>query len=109
MLRIGFLVVVLVAVGIALWSNWEEVQGDLGRLGPVTILGAVVLSLLSPFFTVLGWRVLLADRGWTTQGPDDLWQHTTVEEIAEAVYWLVAEASFVTGHTLRVDGGRTVS
>jgi len=25
------------------------------------------------------------------------------------VYWLVAEASFVTGHTLRVDGGRTVS
>ena len=82
-LRIGFLVVVLVAVGIALWSNWEEVQGDLGRLGPVTILGAVVLSLLSPFFTVLGWRVLLADRGWTTQGPDDLWQQTTVEEIAE--------------------------
>ena len=62
-LRIGFLVVVLVAVGIALWSNWEEVQGDLGRLGPVTILGAVVLSLLSPFFTVLGWRVLLADLG----------------------------------------------
>lgn len=23
-------------------------------------------------------RVLLDDRGWTTQGPDDLWQHTTV-------------------------------
>jgi len=32
-----------------------------------------------------------------------------VEEIAEAVYWLATEAAFVTGHTLRVDGGRTLS
>lgn len=62
-LRIGFLVLVLVAVGFALWSNWEEVQGDLGRLGPTTLLGATLLALLSPFFTVLGWRVLLADLG----------------------------------------------
>ncbi|WMJ70501.1 pteridine reductase [Stenotrophomonas sp. 24(2023)] len=57
---------------------------------------------------------------WPEQGKDDfarqaLLQRTplartgTVEEIAEAVYWLVAEAHFVTGHTLRVDGGRTVS
>ncbi|WP_433955473.1 hypothetical protein [Janibacter indicus] len=34
-------------------------------------------------------RVLLADRGWTTQGPDDLWQHTTVEEIAETAVTVV--------------------
>jgi pteridine reductase len=33
----------------------------------------------------------------------------TVEEIAEAVYWLATDAAFVTGHTLRVDGGRTLS
>jgi uncharacterized membrane protein YbhN (UPF0104 family) len=62
-LRIGFLVVVLAAVGIALWSNWAEVRGDLRRLGPVTLLCATAFALLSPFFTVLGWRVLLADLG----------------------------------------------
>ncbi|MEK4241611.1 lysylphosphatidylglycerol synthase domain-containing protein [Janibacter sp. FSL W8-0316] len=62
-LRIGFLVLVLVAVGIALWSNWEEVRGDLGRIGPVTLLAATALAMLSPFVTVLGWRVLLADLG----------------------------------------------
>lgn len=62
-LRIGFLLLVLVAVGIALWSNWEEVRGDLGRLDPGTLLAATALALLSPFATVLGWRVLLADLG----------------------------------------------
>lgn len=62
-LRIGFLVVVLAAVGIALWSNWAQVRGDLRRLGPVTLLSATAFALLSPFFTVLGWRVLLADLG----------------------------------------------
>lgn len=62
-LRIGVLLLVLVAVGIALWSNWEEVRGDLGRLDPGTLLAATALALLSPFATVLGWRVLLADLG----------------------------------------------
>lgn len=62
-LRIGFLVLILVAVAVALYSNWEEVRGDLGRLGPVTLVSATVLALLSPFFTVLGWRVLMADLG----------------------------------------------
>ncbi|WP_159090995.1 SDR family oxidoreductase, partial [Xanthomonas fragariae] len=33
----------------------------------------------------------------------------TPEEIAEAVRWLLDEASFVTGHTLHVDGGRQLS
>lgn len=62
-LRVGFLVLVLVAVGIALWSNWEEVRVDLRRLGPGTLVPATLLALLSPFLTVLGWRVLLADLG----------------------------------------------
>lgn len=62
-LRIAFLLLVLVAVGVALWSNWEEVRGDLGRLDPGTLLAATSLALLSPFLTVLGWRVLLADLG----------------------------------------------
>ena len=57
---------------------------------------------------------------WPEQGKDDFAQQAllartplartgTVEEIAEAVYWLATEAAFVTGHTLRVDGGRTLS
>jgi len=57
---------------------------------------------------------------WPEQGKDDFAQQAllartplgrtgTVEEIAEAVYWLATEAAFVTGHTLRLDGGRTLS
>lgn len=57
---------------------------------------------------------------WPESGKDDfarqallartpLGRTGTMEEIAEAVHWLVAEAGFVTGHTLRVDGGRTLS
>lgn len=56
---------------------------------------------------------------WPESGKDDFAREAllartpmarigTVEEIAEAVRWLIADASFVTGHTLRVDGGRTV-
>jgi len=33
----------------------------------------------------------------------------TPEEIGEAVRWLLEEASFITGHTLHVDGGRQLS
>ncbi len=57
---------------------------------------------------------------WPEQGKDDfarqallartpLGRTGTVEEIAEAVYWLASDAPFVTGHTLRVDGGRQLS
>ncbi|NYF99112.1 lysylphosphatidylglycerol synthase domain-containing protein [Janibacter cremeus] len=63
LLRAGFLVVVLLAVGIALWTNWEAVRSDLGRLGPAPLAAATLLALFSPFLTVLGWRVLLADLG----------------------------------------------
>ncbi len=57
---------------------------------------------------------------WPEQGKDDFARQAllartplartgTVDEIAEAVHWLIAGADFVTGHTLRVDGGRTLS
>ncbi|GAB3063626.1 pteridine reductase [Stenotrophomonas tumulicola] len=56
---------------------------------------------------------------WPEQGKDDFAQEAllartplarigTVEEIAEAVRWLIEDAGFVTGHTLRLDGGRTL-
>lgn len=63
LLRVGFLVLVLLTVGIALWTNWEAVRADLGRLGSAPLAAATLLALTSPFLTVLGWRVLLADLG----------------------------------------------
>lgn len=62
-LRVGLLGVVLLAVGLALWNNWALVRADLGRLSAGTLVVATLLALLSPFLTVLGWRVLLADLG----------------------------------------------
>ena len=57
---------------------------------------------------------------WPESGKDDFAREAllartplarigTVEEIAEAVRWLIMDAGFVTGHTLRLDGGRTLS
>jgi pteridine reductase len=57
---------------------------------------------------------------WPEDGKDDFAREAllartplarigTVEEVAEAVRWLIADAGFVTGHTLRLDGGRTLS
>ena len=62
-LRVAVLLIILGAVAYALWRNWEEVRSDLGRLDAVTLAGATALALLSPFLTVLGWRVLLRDLG----------------------------------------------
>ena len=33
----------------------------------------------------------------------------TAEEVAEAVRWLLQDASYVSGQILRVDGGRSLS
>lgn len=61
--RVVLLVLVLLAVAVALWRNWDQVRGDIGRIGGGPLTAALALSLLSPFLTVLGWRVLLADVG----------------------------------------------
>ena len=53
LLRVGFLVVILLVVAVALWTNWEAVRSDLGRLGAPTLAAATLLALLSPFLTVL--------------------------------------------------------
>ncbi len=62
-LRWILLALVLVAVGAALWRNWGEVRSELGRLDAVTALVSLVLALLSPVCTMLGWRRILADLG----------------------------------------------
>ncbi len=63
LLRIVFLVGILVAVTVALVKNWAEVSGSIGRIGPVTLVVSFALAMISPIFTVLGWRVLMADLG----------------------------------------------
>ena len=61
--RVGLLVLVLVAVAVALVRNWAAVSDDLGRISVPTLVAALLLALLSPPLTMLGWRVLLADLG----------------------------------------------
>ena len=61
--RWGLLVLILAAVGVTLWRNWEAVSGELGRLGWSVVLGAFVLVAAAPVLTLMGWRVLLADLG----------------------------------------------
>ena len=61
--RWGLLVLILGAVGVTLWRNWEAVSGELGRLGWSVVLGAFVLVAAAPVLTLMGWRVLLADLG----------------------------------------------
>lgn len=63
LVRIGVLVLILAAVAVALWRNWSEVSGELGKASLPALAGASLLALLSPLFTMLGWRVLLADLG----------------------------------------------
>lgn len=62
-IRIGFLVLVLAAVGYALVRNWSDVSGSFRRIGPGSLTLGLVLAMISPALTVLGWRVLMADLG----------------------------------------------
>lgn len=58
--------------------------------------------------------ILWPEQGKSDQAKQALLERTplartgTPEDIAEAVRWLLCEADFVTGHTLRLDGGRTL-
>lgn len=62
-LRAGLAVLVVAAVSIAVARNWREVSADIGRIDARTFALAAVLACLPPIFTVLGWRILLADLG----------------------------------------------
>ncbi len=61
--RAGLLLLVLVAVAVALWRNWADFSSQVRRLDWRVITAGFVLGLLSPAFTMLGWRVLLSDLG----------------------------------------------
>ncbi|TWD15434.1 hypothetical protein FB557_0944 [Marihabitans asiaticum] len=61
--RMAFLVLVTLAVAWALIRNWDEVSGSFRQIGVGTLALALLLAMISPVLTVLGWRVLLADLG----------------------------------------------
>lgn len=62
-LRILLALLVVAAVTVAVAKNWREVSADIGRIEAGTFALAAVLVCLPPIFTVLGWRVLMADLG----------------------------------------------
>ncbi len=55
--------VILAAVAWAVARNWTAVSADLTRVHPAALLAALVLALVGPVLTMLGWRVLMADLG----------------------------------------------
>jgi glycosyltransferase 2 family protein len=61
--RIGLLVLILGGVGFALWKNWGAVSSELGKISPLALVAGLLCTLAAPVFTLLGWRVLLADLG----------------------------------------------
>ena len=61
--RVGLLVLVLVAVVWALARNWDAVSAELGRLSWGAVVAGLVLTCGAPVFTLIGWRVLLDDLG----------------------------------------------
>ncbi|WP_404384205.1 lysylphosphatidylglycerol synthase domain-containing protein [Knoellia locipacati] len=61
--RIVVALLVTVAVGIAVWRNWNDVTTHLSEISGGALAGAFGLALLAPLFSQLGWRVLLADLG----------------------------------------------
>lgn len=61
--RVVFLALVLLAVGYALVRNWADVSGSFRRIGTGSLALGLLLAMISPALTVLGWRVLMADLG----------------------------------------------
>lgn len=59
--RLALMLIVLAAVVIALWTSWDDVAPYLGALTAGNLALAFVAALVTPFFTMLGWRRLLAD------------------------------------------------
>lgn len=57
------LVVVVAAVVLVLWSNWDQVAPNLRAISARGWALAATAALLAPFFTLLGWRRVLADLG----------------------------------------------
>lgn len=60
-LRVAFVVVALGALVYALVSSWDEVSRSLHQMGPLSVIGALVLALVGLFCSSLCWRALLSE------------------------------------------------
>jgi len=83
-LRLGFLIVVLALLAVALIDEagtfWREVQ----RLSPPVVLLAFVAGLCGLICSMMVWRSLLADLGWPLSVPD-AWRNMFIGQLAKYV------------------------
>src|SRR6476620_8287209 len=63
LLRLGIALVILAAVGWAVARNWTAVSADLGKVSGWALVMALLLAVVGPILTMLGWRVLMTDVG----------------------------------------------
>ncbi|MGZ4696390.1 MAG: lysylphosphatidylglycerol synthase domain-containing protein [Oryzihumus sp.] len=63
LLRLGIALVILAAVAWAVARNWAAVSADLGKVTGWALVVALVLAVVGPILTMLGWRVLMTDLG----------------------------------------------
>ena len=61
--RVVLTVAALAFLTLALVTRWDEVSGQLDRVSPGAVAGAFACTMLGLFFSMLGWRALLADLG----------------------------------------------
>jgi hypothetical protein len=55
--------VAVVAVGLALWRNWEAVRADLGQLGWQDLLASGIAGIVAVACTGLAWRAVVGGLG----------------------------------------------
>ena len=61
--RVAVGLLVLAAVVVAVWRNWDAVSADIARVSTGALALSSGLALLSLVFTLVGWRALMADLG----------------------------------------------
>lgn len=61
--RVGLTVAALAFLVLALATRWDEVSGQLSQVSVAAIAGAFACTMTGLFFSMLGWRALLADLG----------------------------------------------
>lgn len=62
--RVGFLVAVLVAVGVALVADGRAVLDAASRISVLALLGSGLCVTLQLLVAAMAWRAVLADGGW---------------------------------------------
>ena len=63
LVRLGFLIVILIAVGIALAERWEHIGPELARADPLLLTGSAVSALAAATLTGGIWRSMLGGFG----------------------------------------------